>query len=449
VNQTHPLLERLLLKVGATTGEAPSNEVWRHLLSLITRTYHDNDNDRYTLERSIDISSREMQQLYQDLKRRTESDLAHERHRVEESLAILRATLEATHEGMVIVDMNRRVLVWNRHFTRMLDIPEQIMETRDHRLVIAHAAKNFREPEAAMDVIEAMHNTHDVAHDELHCLDGRIIDRYSAPVTLPNGDSVGRVTFLRDATTERRATETLERAREAAEAASHAKSMFLANMSHELRTPLNAVIGLSDLLLLEGSDPLTTKQRQYLEGIVQSGRHLLAMVNDVLDLAKIEAGKHAIEIEEVGAQEAIAEAVELLQTLARDRGVSLEASVDPDVPQIKADRIRLRQILYNLISNAVKFTDRNGRVRVSVTSDSRGVAIRVTDTGIGIAPEDMSRLFRAFEQLNLPSGDRPGGTGLGLALTKRLVDMHGGTIDVTSKLGAGTTFTVRLPVVVA
>ena len=449
MNQTHPLLERLLLKVGATTGEAPSNEVWRHLLSLITRTYHDNDNDRYTLERSIDISSREMQQLYQDLKRRTESDLAHERHRVEESLAILRATLEATHEGMVIVDMNRRVLVWNRHFTRMLDIPEQIMETRDHRLVIAHAAKNFREPEAAMDVIEAMHNTHDVAHDELHCLDGRIIDRYSAPVTLPNGDSVGRVTFLRDATTERRATETLERAREAAEAASHAKSMFLANMSHELRTPLNAVIGLSDLLLLEGSDPLTTKQRQYLEGIVQSGRHLLAMVNDVLDLAKIEAGKHAIEIEEVGAQEAIAEAVELLQTLARDRGVSLEASVDPDVPQIKADRIRLRQILYNLISNAVKFTDRNGRVRVSVTSDSRGVAIRVTDTGIGIAPEDMSRLFRAFEQLNLPSGDRPGGTGLGLALTKRLVDMHGGTIDVTSKLGAGTTFTVRLPVVVA
>jgi signal transduction histidine kinase len=217
-------------------------------------------------------------------------------------------------------------------------------------------------------------------------------------------------------------------------------------MSHELRTPLNAVIGLADLLLLDGGDPLTTRQSQYLEGIVQSGRHLLAMVNDVLDLAKIEAGKHELELEVVGTDDAVIEAVALLHPLALNRGVQLTAAVESNIPQVKADPIRLRQILYNLISNAVKFTDRSGRVQVSAARDTAGIAIRVADTGVGIADEDLQRLFRPFEQVNLPSGNRPSGTGLGLALTKRLVDMHGGTIDVSSRLGAGTTFTVRLPV---
>ena len=444
--QPHPLLERLLRKVGATTGEAPSDEAWRNLIALVSRTYHDNDNDRYTLERSMDISSREMQALYQDLKKSTESDLAHERKRVEESLAILEATLEATHEGMLIVDTDRNVVAWNQNFTQMLQIPDEIMATRNHQLVISHAAQNFADPASITEGIEAIHSTREIAHDEIAMRDGRVIDRYSAPVVVEGEGIVGRVTFLRDVTDERRATEALERARAQAEAASQAKSMFLANMSHELRTPLTAVIGLADLLLLEGGEPLTEKQAKYLEGIVSSGRHLLTMVNDVLDLAKIEAGKQELEIENVATGDAIVEAVGLLQPLAQARDVSLEAAVEPGVPQIKADPIRFRQILYNLISNAVKFTDRDGSVRVSANVDSRGVMIRVADTGIGIAPENMSRLFRAFEQLPLPSGDRPGGTGLGLALTKRLVDMHGGTIDVTSRLGSGTTFTVRLPV---
>jgi signal transduction histidine kinase len=253
------------------------------------------------------------------------------------------------------------------------------------------------------------------------------------------------VTVFREVTAERQARAQLERAREAAELASQAKSMFLATMSHELRTPLNAVIGLADLLLLDGGDPLTPRQSKYLDGILQSGRHLLEMVNDVLDLAKIEAGKHDLDLEQVGTEDAIVDAVSLLQPLANTRGVELAAAVAPHTPPVRADPVRLRQILVNLISNAVKFTDRAGHVQVSADGDSRGIAIRVADTGIGIAPEDMSRLFRAFEQLNLPSGDRPGGTGLGLALTKRLVEMHGGTIDVTSKLGSGTVFTVRLP----
>jgi signal transduction histidine kinase len=216
-------------------------------------------------------------------------------------------------------------------------------------------------------------------------------------------------------------------------------------MSHELRTPLTAVIGLSDLLLLE-RDPVVPRQREYLNGIASSGRHLLALVNDVLDLAKIEAGKTDLKLEPIPIHDAIEESLTTIAPLAETRGVLLEPATIVAVSEVRADRVRLRQILHNLLSNAVKFTDRGGRVSIRVRSDHDRVSIAVIDTGIGIATRDLSRLYRSFEQLRLPSGDRPGGTGLGLALTKRLVEMHGGTIDVESQLGVGTTFTVRIPV---
>jgi signal transduction histidine kinase len=221
--------------------------------------------------------------------------------------------------------------------------------------------------------------------------------------------------------------------------------MFLANMSHELRTPLNAVIGLADLIMLE-RDPLVDRQREYLNGIASSGRHLLALVNDVLDLAKIEAGKQELSLQAIRIHEAIEEGMAAILPLAKSRGVMLEPATIVAVPAVRADATRLRQILYNLISNAVKFTNRHGTVRIRARRDGDRVSIAVKDTGIGIAPSDLSRLYRTFEQLTLPSGDRPAGTGLGLALTKRLVEMHGGTIDVVSELGVGTTFTVKIPV---
>ncbi len=441
----HPLLDRLLRKVGASPTAVPSLETWQGLLARVARTYHDADQDRYTLERSIDISSREMQGLYQDLQRRSESEIAHERHRVEHALAILRATLDAMNEGVLVVDARRRVIVANRRYQEMTGIPAAVLARGDHDAIVSHAVRRYADPEAARAEIERIHAGDAIAHDEIILADGRITDRYSAPVMSADGERVGRVTFFRDVTAERRARAQLEQARAEAEAASAAKSMFLANMSHELRTPLNAVIGLADLLLL-ARDPVTVRQREYLEGIVQSGRHLLAMVNDVLDLAKIEAGKHELQLAGVAPGEVMAEAVALLQPAANKRSIELVANDDPDAPSVLADRLRLRQILVNLIDNAVKFTDPGGRVGVSVRADSRGVAIRVADSGIGIAPENMTRLFRAFEPLELPSGDRPVGTGLGLALTKRHVDMHGGTIDVTSQPGRGTTFTVRLRV---
>jgi signal transduction histidine kinase len=438
---THPLLGRLLRKVGANADEAPSLEAWRELLALVGRTYQEADQDRYTLERSIDISSREMQGLYQDLKRRSESELALERHRVVESLAIMHATLESSVDGVMVVDRERSVIAANRRIHEILGVPDDITNS-SHARFVAIAVRGLADPEAEKLRIEEIYASDGIVRDELHFLDGRTVERYSAPVKLADGQLAGRVTFLRDVTADRLAHRQLDAAREAAEAASRTKSMFLANMSHELRTPLNAVIGLAELLLLDKE--MSARQREYLDGIGQSGRHLLALVNDVLDLSKIEAGKHDLELEPVHACDAVDEAIAALLPLAQHRGVALSAEGGVDV-RLRADPVRLRQILYNLISNAVKFTDRDGQVRVSTEVDDGVVSIAVVDTGIGIAEKDMTRLYREFEQLNLPSGDRPGGTGLGLALTKRLVDMHGGTIDVVSRVGLGTTFTVRIP----
>jgi signal transduction histidine kinase len=436
--EQHPVLGQLLRKVGASAAESPPLAAWRELLVLISQLCYESDKDRDSLERSIEVSSRDMQRLYQDLKRRADSERA-------EQDAIMRATLESAIEGILVVDNQRRVIAANKRFAEMWRLPEPVMATRDQRAVAEAAMKRVKMADVVMSRIDGLYDTDATLRDELELVDGCMIDRFSAPVRTPDGTKVGRVAFFRDVTAERRAHQQIEQAREAAEAASQAKSLFLANMSHELRTPLNAVIGLADLLLL-GRDPLVDRQREYLEGIASSGRHLLALVNDVLDLAKIEAGKQELDLQSIPIHDAIEEGMAAIVPLANARGVQLEPATIVAVPNVRADRVRLRQILYNLISNAVKFTDRGGIVRVRARRDDDRVSIAVIDTGVGIATADLSRLYRAFEQLALPSGDRPGGTGLGLALTKRLVEMHGGTIDVESELGVGTTFTVRIPV---
>ena len=429
----HPLVEQLLAQVGASDAQVPALESWQALLGLMSAVCRQADQAREVLEESVEISSREMQRLYQDLKRQTESE------RVEQE-AIMRATLESAFEGILVVDNDREVIAVNKRFAELTRLPESALATRDPRVLVAAALRAVELGEVA-----AVYETDATMREEVELRDGSVVDWFSAPVRTPDGTKVGRVALFRDVTAERRAHRDLEHAREAAEAASQAKSLFLANMSHELRTPLNAVIGLADLLLLE-RDPLVARQREYLDGIASSGRHLLALVNDVLDLSKIEAGKQALDLQSIAIHDAIADGMSAIVPLANARGVILEPATIVAVPNVRADRVRLRQILYNLISNAVKFTNRGGMVRIRARSDGERVSIAVVDTGIGINPEDLSRLFRSFEQLTLPSGDRPGGTGLGLALTKRLVEMHGGTIDVESELGVGTTFTVRIPV---
>ncbi len=242
-----------------------------------------------------------------------------------------------------------------------------------------------------------------------------------------------------------RANVALVAAKEHAERESHFKSKFLANMSHELRTPLNAIIGFSELLEQEIFGTLTPKQMEYVQSVLGSGRHLLSLINDILDLSRVEAGRTELRSEwtPIGA---IVDAVEgTVAPLVIKQGVTLEVSLAPDLPDSYVDPLRIKQVLYNLLSNAIKFTPRGGRVGLRVEAVDRQLRIVVEDSGIGIRPEDLGRLFREFEQLEPVSGEKPEGTGLGLALSRRLVELHGGTIAVQSEVGRGSAFTVLLP----
>lgn len=237
------------------------------------------------------------------------------------------------------------------------------------------------------------------------------------------------------------------REKELAEAASAAKSLFLANASHELRTPLNAIIGFSELLTTDPSEPLTKRQHEYLEHILASGKHLLALINDILDLSKVEAGKLDLHLEPTSIEEVTRMALETLAPIAEKKGVALEIEVASDLPLVQADPLRLRQILFNLLSNAIKFTRAKGSVSLRARRSGDAIEIAVADTGIGIRPDDLPRLFREFQQLPASVGSASAeGTGLGLALTKRLVELHGGKISAASVHGQGATFSVQLPI---
>jgi two-component system sensor histidine kinase/response regulator len=230
-----------------------------------------------------------------------------------------------------------------------------------------------------------------------------------------------------------------------AEAASTAKSHFLATMSHELRTPLNAILGFSELLAEGIGGDLTTKQAEYISYVLAGGKHLLKLVTEVLDLAKVEAGKLELSVEPTLFAEVANDVGHSVQPLARERGVALRIDVAPALPPVLAEPLRLKQILLNLLSNAIKFTPRDGQVCLQASVRGGELEFAVRDTGSGIAKEDVPRLFRAFEQIAATHEGRREGTGLGLALCKRLIELHGGSIAVDSELGAGSTFTVRLP----
>jgi signal transduction histidine kinase len=242
-----------------------------------------------------------------------------------------------------------------------------------------------------------------------------------------------------------RAQREMREAKEAADTANQAKSAFLANMSHELRTPLNAVIGFSELLEQQIFGELNDKQQTYVGNVLVSGRHLLQLVNDILDISKVEAGRMDLAYEKMPIGSIVDIVRGVIAGLAAKKGIDLEVDVAPNLPDVYIDPGRIKQVLYNLISNAIKFTPRGGVVRLAARANDRYLIVRVSDTGVGIAPADLPRLFREFEQLPQPGGVRPEGTGLGLALTRRLVELHGGKVEVQSELGKGSTFSVLLP----
>jgi len=230
------------------------------------------------------------------------------------------------------------------------------------------------------------------------------------------------------------------------EIANRHKSEFLANMSHELRTPLNAVIGFSEVLLERMFGEVNEKQEEYLQDILSSGKHLLSLINDILDLSKIEAGRMELEAQPFDLPAAFDNALTLIRERASRNSIGLGVHVDPRIGEVVADERKVKQVLLNLLSNAVKFTPEGGTITMSAVLNEGMVEISVADTGIGIAPEDQAAVFEEFRQVGTDYARKREGTGLGLALARSLVELHGGTLTLQSELGKGSTFTFTIPV---
>jgi signal transduction histidine kinase len=229
------------------------------------------------------------------------------------------------------------------------------------------------------------------------------------------------------------------------EVASQHKSEFLANMSHELRTPLNAIIGFSEVLTDRMFGDLNEKQEEYLKDIYASGTHLLSLINDILDLSKIEAGRMELELTDFHLPTALDNALTLVRERAGRRSIALHTNIDNRLGEIQGDDRKIRQVVLNLLSNVIKFTPEGGRIELGAVPKDGLVEVSVSDTGVGIAPEDQEKVFEEFRQVGT-ADKKAEGTGLGLTLCRKFIELHGGKIWVKSQVGAGSTFTFTIPV---
>ena len=369
------------------------------------------------------------------------------RRRVEERTEALRAALESTADGILVVDSEGQVLACNAKFLDMWRIPESLRNSRSDDAVLRFVTGQLADPEAFLERVRDLYKDHVAKSDDvLEFKDGRIFERHSEP-QIVKGKGVGRVWGFRDVTQHNRAQEELARAKDAAEIASRAKSEFLANMSHEIRTPMNGVIGMTGLLL---DTDLTEQQREYADTVRRSAEALLTVINDILDFSKIEAGKLTIESQAFDLRLVMEEVVEMLAPKADDKKLDLVLEYPSHLPRhFLGDSGRIRQVATNLVGNAVKFTAR-GQVLATVECEthdeqSSTVTISVQDTGPGIPPDKLDALFQKFSQGDSSTTRVYGGTGLGLAISKQLMELMGGAIGVSSRLGEGATFWFRLP----
>jgi PAS domain S-box-containing protein len=370
------------------------------------------------------------------------------RHRVDEKTEALRGALESTADGILVVDSEGRTVTSNTKFRDIWRMPEAVLTGSDRDRLL-FAASQLKDAEAFLRRVRDLYKNHEAKSDDvLEFKDGRVFERHSEPLIV-KGKGVGRVWGMRDITQNYRAQEELARAKEAAETSSQAKSEFLANMSHEIRTPMNGVIGMTGLLL---DTLLTPEQREYAETVRRSGEALLTVINDILDFSKIEAGRLTIENQPLDLCMVMEEVNEMLAPKAEDKKLDVILEYPSQVPRyFVGDAGRIRQVLTNLIGNAIKFTS-TGQVIVSVQCEHQdpqkaGIKVSVSDTGPGIAAAKMAALFQKFSQLDGSTTRMYGGTGLGLAISKQLVELMGGSIGVESRLGEGSTFWFRLPVV--
>ena len=354
------------------------------------------------------------------------------------SSAYARSLIEASLDPLVTISPDGKITDVNEASAQATGVP------REH-LIGTDFSDYFTEPDKARQGYQRVFSEGFVRDYPLAIrhVSGRIADvLYNASVFRDDkGGVLGVFAAARDVTERKRFEESLEKA-------NRMKSEFLANMSHELRTPLNGIIGFSEFLVDQKPGKLNAKQAEYLTDILNSSRHLLQLINDVLDLAKVEAGRMELNPEPFNLAKSIEEVCAVAKAIAQKKHIALRLQVAENLSDVSLDQQKFKQVIYNLLSNAVKFTDEGGQVSVSVSfADANHFRVSVRDSGIGIKPDDIRRLFKEFEQLEAGTARRYEGTGLGLALTKKLVELQGGSIQVESEVGKGSTFSVILPLI--